>query len=47
MLENKLKDKSLLRQQCYIAGEWIDADSGETIDVTNPATGEKIGTRVE
>ena len=44
MLENKLKDKSLLRQQCYIAGKWIDADSGETIDVTNPATNEKIGT---
>ncbi len=44
MLEQRLKDKTLLRQQCYIGGEWIDADSGETIDVTNPATGEQIGT---
>jgi succinate-semialdehyde dehydrogenase/glutarate-semialdehyde dehydrogenase len=34
----------LLRQQCYINGQWCDADSGETIDVTNPATGEVIGT---
>ena len=34
----------LLREQCYIAGEWLDADSGETIAVTNPATGEHLGT---
>lgn len=40
----KLKDKSLLRQQCYINGQWLDADSSETLDVTNPATGRKIGT---
>lgn len=39
-----LKDPSLLRQQCYINGQWVDADSGETIDVTNPATGDTIGT---
>ena len=39
-----LQDKSLFRQQCYIDGAWADADSGETIDVTNPATGEIIGT---
>ena len=24
-----LKDPSLLRQQCYINGEWLDADSGQ------------------
>lgn len=24
-------------------GEWVQADSGKTIDVTNPATGLKIG----
>jgi len=41
---SKLKDKSLFRQQCYINGRWIDADSGETLAVTNPATSEKIGT---
>jgi len=38
------KDPSLFRQQCYINGQWVDADSGETINVTNPATGEIIGT---
>ena len=39
-----LKDKKLFRQQCYINGSWQDADSGESIEVTNPATGEKLGT---
>ena len=39
-----LKDPSLFRQQCYIDGQWVDADSGKTIDVTNPATGEVLGT---
>ena len=38
-----LKDSSLFRQQCYIDGAWTDADSGETIPVTNPANGETIG----
>ncbi|MDR5733581.1 NAD-dependent succinate-semialdehyde dehydrogenase [Caballeronia sp. LZ025] len=28
----------------YINGEWCDAEGGATIDVLNPATGEKIGT---
>jgi succinate-semialdehyde dehydrogenase/glutarate-semialdehyde dehydrogenase len=40
----QLKDPSLLKQQSYIAGEWQNADSGATIDVRNPATGDKIGT---
>ncbi|MCX2722995.1 NAD-dependent succinate-semialdehyde dehydrogenase [Roseibium salinum] len=35
---------SLLKQQVYIDGAWLDADSGKTIEVTNPATGEVIGT---
>jgi succinate-semialdehyde dehydrogenase/glutarate-semialdehyde dehydrogenase len=39
-----LQDKSLFRQQCYIDGAWADADGGATIDVTNPATDEIIGT---
>jgi succinate-semialdehyde dehydrogenase/glutarate-semialdehyde dehydrogenase len=39
-----LSDKSLFRQQSYIDGAWCDADSGETIDVRNPATGETLGT---
>ena len=40
----QLKDPSLFRQQCYINGAWADADSGKTIPVTNPATGEILGT---
>lgn len=40
----QLNDKSLFRQQCYIAGQWRDSSSGKTIDVNNPATGEVIGT---
>ncbi|BBK41265.1 glutarate-semialdehyde dehydrogenase DavD [Allostella vacuolata] len=40
----QLKDPTLFRQQCYVDGAWLDADGGGTIDVTNPATGEKIGT---
>ena len=34
----------LFRQRAYINGEWVEADSGETLQVTNPATGEVIGT---
>ncbi|MES2258854.1 MAG: NADP-dependent succinate-semialdehyde dehydrogenase [Pseudomonadota bacterium] len=40
----QLNDPTLLRQQAYINGAWSDADSGETHAVTNPATGERIGT---
>lgn len=39
-----IKDQALFRQQCYVNGEWIDADSGDTIDVTNPSNGSVIGT---
>ncbi|GAB2879070.1 NADP-dependent succinate-semialdehyde dehydrogenase [Microvirgula curvata] len=37
-----LKDPGLLRQQCYVNGQWLDADNGETLPVTNPATGEVV-----
>jgi succinate-semialdehyde dehydrogenase / glutarate-semialdehyde dehydrogenase len=40
----QLKDPTLLRQQAYLNGQWCDADNGETINVTNPATGELLGT---
>jgi len=40
----QLQDKSLFRQQAYIDGAWRDADSGQTISVNNPATGETLGT---
>jgi succinate-semialdehyde dehydrogenase / glutarate-semialdehyde dehydrogenase len=39
-----LKDPSLLRQQAYIDGEWCNANDGATVEVRNPATGDKIGT---
>lgn len=39
-----LLDPNLLRQQCYINGEWLDADGGATIAVTNPANGALLGT---
>jgi succinate-semialdehyde dehydrogenase / glutarate-semialdehyde dehydrogenase len=40
----ELKDPSLFREACYVNGEWIAADSSQTIDVTNPATGDVLGT---
>jgi succinate-semialdehyde dehydrogenase / glutarate-semialdehyde dehydrogenase len=40
----KLKDSTLLRQQSYVDGAWLDADSRATREVTNPATGERLGT---
>src|ERR1041384_3706380 len=39
-----LKDRKLLREQCYIDGKWHDADSRSSIAVHNPATGEQLGT---
>jgi succinate-semialdehyde dehydrogenase/glutarate-semialdehyde dehydrogenase len=39
-----LNDPTLLRQQAYIDGAWCDADDASTIVVTNPATGERLGT---
>ncbi|MCX7169557.1 MAG: aldehyde dehydrogenase family protein, partial [Proteobacteria bacterium] len=40
----KLTDSTLFRQQDHIDGLWCDADSKQTIDVTDPATGAKLGT---
>jgi len=40
----KLKNNKLFKRQAYIAGEWVDADNGETFEVSNPATNEIIGT---
>jgi succinate-semialdehyde dehydrogenase/glutarate-semialdehyde dehydrogenase len=39
----KLNDQTLFKQQAYLDGQWCDADSGETIAVTNPATGVLVG----
>jgi succinate-semialdehyde dehydrogenase/glutarate-semialdehyde dehydrogenase len=38
-----LKDPSLFRQANYIDGKWVQADSGRTIAVKSPATGELVG----
>ena len=37
-----LNDPSLLVTKAFIGGEWVDADSGETFDVVDPATGEVV-----
>lgn len=39
-----LKNKSLFKQQCFIDGQWLNADNGQVIQVVNPATDEIIGT---
>ena len=33
-----------LRQQCYIDGQWCDADSGAAFEVTDPGSGAVLGT---
>ena len=37
-----ISDQTLLKTQAYINGQWVDADNGKTLEVTNPATGEVI-----
>lgn len=39
-----LSDPTLLRQACYLNGAWCTADSGSVLNVTNPASGELLGT---
>ncbi|MHC8290500.1 NAD-dependent succinate-semialdehyde dehydrogenase [Pseudomonas sp. XS1P51] len=39
MLKELLKDPSLLRQQAYVDGQWIAADDGQTLAVTDPSSG--------
>jgi succinate-semialdehyde dehydrogenase/glutarate-semialdehyde dehydrogenase len=38
-----LKDPELFRQANCIGGQWVQAESGKTITVRNPATGEPVG----
>jgi succinate-semialdehyde dehydrogenase/glutarate-semialdehyde dehydrogenase len=40
----ELKDPKLLRNQCYVDGQWVDAEGGKTLAVRNPATGDLLGT---
>lgn len=39
----QLTRKELVREKCYVDGQWIKALSGKTLDVNNPATGELLG----
>jgi succinate-semialdehyde dehydrogenase/glutarate-semialdehyde dehydrogenase len=38
-----LKDPGLFREACFVNGRWVAAESGGTIPVDNPATGEILG----
>ncbi len=40
----KLMDNELLRQKAWIDGQWVEAQSGKTLTVTNPADGTILGT---
>ncbi|PSC68568.1 succinate-semialdehyde dehydrogenase [Micractinium conductrix] len=37
-----LSDTGLLRTQCYVGGQWIDASDGATLEVLDPSTGRSI-----
>ncbi|WP_062263853.1 NAD-dependent succinate-semialdehyde dehydrogenase [Endozoicomonas arenosclerae] len=39
-----MPDTEFFKQQAYIAGQWLDSEDGEKANVTNPATGEVVGT---
>jgi succinate-semialdehyde dehydrogenase/glutarate-semialdehyde dehydrogenase len=39
----QLSDPSLFREQCYIDGAWVDADNRARSEVSDPASGEIIG----
>ena len=40
----KLRDPDLLHTRAFLGGKWLDAASGATHQVQNPATREPIGT---
>jgi len=40
----KLKNSALFRQQCYINGEWVNADNKAALAVTNPVDCSQLGT---
>ena len=41
---SSLQSTELFQQQAYINGQWLAAQSNATVPVTNPATGEEVGT---
>ena len=38
-----IKNKALLKDQCYINGKWMEAKNGSSSEVTNPANSERLG----
>lgn len=42
-IRNHLNDPTLFREQAYVDGEWVEAESGERMTVYDPATGKAIG----
>ncbi|KTC43921.1 succinate-semialdehyde dehydrogenase [Pseudomonas fluorescens ABAC62] len=42
MLTTRLQDPSLLAELAYVDGQWVAADSGATLDVHDPATGQLL-----
>ena len=38
----QLKDMRLLKRNGYIDGRWVDADSGASFRVTDPASGQTV-----
>ncbi len=43
-LKSLMKNPEMYQTKCYANGKWIEAKSGETSDIENPATGEIIAT---
>ncbi|NVJ95461.1 MAG: aldehyde dehydrogenase family protein, partial [Marivivens sp.] len=41
-LKSLLSNPALVREEAYLAGEWVMAQSGATFDVINPARGDVI-----
>ena len=39
----ELNNKSLFKEKCYVNGNWVESQSGDFLEVNNPATQEIIG----
>ncbi|KAH7188401.1 Aldehyde/histidinol dehydrogenase [Fusarium flagelliforme] len=44
MTSPKLNDPSLIKNACYVNGQWVAAKSGKDFSVENPSTLEQLGT---
>ncbi|ROM53340.1 succinate-semialdehyde dehydrogenase (NADP(+)) [Pseudomonas poae] len=42
MLTTRLQDPSLLTELAYVDGQWVTADSGATLDILDPASGQVL-----